>query len=346
MSIVKELKLLNSSNQTLIRDKAQPRPPQKSTNNTQKDSKTKSFKKTATPDSKTETFHKSKLFTGDELVKKQFDTLAFTGKFLELIGEPEKRFAGIIWGKPKGGKSNFAIRFADYLQEYFGDVLYIAVEEGESQTLKGKIEDIGGSIVTFCDTKDITEIMKYSANAKYKFVFIDSINRAGIDYQLLESIKFENPDKSFVAIVQANKSGSFKGDQALTHNCDFIIYVEEGIAYHQGRFGPASNIEIFKEPLYFKNKDKSTRNKGSDEHYVSDLSDTEVPVMSTEDKIGVESPLNESIENIPKVKPNYDFISDLFAHYPKQTIIGGSVLLAGWGLTEIIRASRKRECKK
>lgn len=202
-----------------------------------------------------------KQFTGDELMRKKFKCLEFTGKFLELIGKPEKIFSAVIWGLPKGGKSNFAIRFADYLQEFFGRVLYIAAEEGASVTLQNKIRDIGGSRVTFRGTRDRGEIRNHLKSNDFDFVFIDSINNADIDNDFMEFLKKENPKKSFIAIAQATKSGNFKGDQALTHNCDFIIKVEKGIAYHQGRFGSSSEVEIFKEPLYSKKKGKGDANK-------------------------------------------------------------------------------------
>jgi len=194
--------------------------------------------------------------TGDELANMKFDTLNFTGKFLELIGKPEKRFSGIIWGLPKGGKSNLSIRFADYLQEYFGNVLYVAAEEGKSVSMQDKIKSIGGSKLNIIQTRNRDEIKEYLKSSSYDFVFIDSINVAGIDNEFLESIKHENPNKSFVAIVQATKGGNFKGDQSLEHNCDFVIKVVNGVAYHKGRFGPESELNIFAEDLYKKNEAK------------------------------------------------------------------------------------------
>jgi len=206
---------------------------------------------------------KVKEFTGDDIIKKRFDSLEFEGKFLELIGKPSKLFSGIIWGLPKGGKSNFSLRFADYLQEYFGNVVYVAAEEGESVTLQGKFKEIGGSKVTVIETRDRNAIREYLLSKDYNFVFIDSINNAGIDSDFLELLKDENPKKSFIAIVQATKGGTFKGDQALTHNCDFIIKVIEGIAYHEGRFGNTSQVKIFEEPLYKKNKNKVEHKKNN-----------------------------------------------------------------------------------
>lgn len=199
-----------------------------------------------------------KEFTGDELLKKEFITLEFTGKFLELIGKPSKPFSGIIWGLPKSGKSNFAIRFADYLSEYFGAVCYIAAEEGESVTLQSKVRDIGGSEVTFVEIKDKNEIRSYLQTREFDFVFIDSINNASISHDFLEFLNTDNPLVSFLAIVQATKSGHFKGGQELAHNCDFLIKVVSGIAYHEGRFNNISEMPIFTQSLYKKNPDKKT----------------------------------------------------------------------------------------
>ena len=197
---------------------------------------------------------KFKEFTGDELIKMEFESLEFTGKFLELIGKPSKLFTGVIWGLPKGGKSNFAIRFADYLQEYFGNVVYVAAEEGESVTLQEKFIEIKGSKVMVLESRNKDEIKEYLGKRDFNFVFIDSINNAGIDSEYLEVLKNENPNKSFISIVQATKGGNFKGDQSLTHNCDFVIKVVDGVAYHAGRFQVASEIKIFEEPLYAKNR--------------------------------------------------------------------------------------------
>jgi hypothetical protein len=196
---------------------------------------------------------KIKVITGDDLLKMKFDVLPFTGKFLDLIGKPERGFSGIVFGKPKEGKSNFAIRFADYLQEYFGKTVYVAAEEGNSLTLQEKIREIKGSKITFIETRNREDLRDFLKSSKVDFVFIDSINTLNIDDEFLELIKHENPNVSFVAIIQATKEGNFKGAQSLEHNCDFVIRVEKGIAHHRGRFGPESSLNIFEDALYIKN---------------------------------------------------------------------------------------------
>jgi hypothetical protein len=250
-------------------------------------------------------------FTGDDLLKMKFDTLVFTGRFLELIGKPEKRFSGIIWGLPKGGKSNLSLRFADYLQEYFGKVLYIAAEEGKSVSMQDKIKAIGGSDVTFLQSRDREEIRGYIKAHGYDFIFIDSINVVGIDDLFLENIKQENPKTSFVAIVQATKGGNFKGEQSLEHNCDFVIKVVNGIAYHKGRFGPESEIPIFEQPLYEKNGNKVkskeivAESKKKERAVVSNSSVINIPKEVTPlilDDVKIEVPANFRVP-IAKVRP-------------------------------------------
>jgi hypothetical protein len=122
--------------------------------------------------------------------------------------------------------------------------------------MQDKIKSIGGSKLNIIQTRNRDEIKEYLKSSSYDFVFIDSINVAGIDNEFLEIIKQENANKSFVAIVQATKGGNFKGDQSLEHNCDFVIKVVNGVAYHKGRFGPESELNIFAKDLYKKNEAK------------------------------------------------------------------------------------------
>jgi len=170
-------------------------------------------------------------------------------------------FQGFIHGLPKNGKGYLGVFFADYLQEYHGRVLYVAAEERESVSLQNKFKACNGSKVTVLPTCDRELIRLHIKSGSYDFVFIDSINKAHIDDEFLEQLKSENPTVSFVAICQATKTGNFKGDQSLTHNCDFIIEVINCVAYCEGRFNSSSTVEIFKEPLYQKNPKPKVNNQ-------------------------------------------------------------------------------------
>lgn len=249
-----------------------------------------------------------KLITGNDLILKEFEALEFTGKFLNLMGKPSRVFSAIIWGLPKGGKSNFSIRFADYLCEYFGSVLYIAAEEGHSQSLREKFLAIHGSEVKILECKNKDQIKYFLLKQSFDFVFIDSINIAGIEDEYLELLKKENPNTSFIAIVQATKGGNFKGSQALTHNCDLIIKVVKGVAYHEGRFGPASEELIFEGAWYEKNPNKRFENAEvkPEDSKIDKLIESE-EIENTEDFADAESELKEQqvvLEGTQLKKPN------------------------------------------
>lgn len=288
---------------------------------------------------KAESFNKEfklKEFTGHDLLNTEFDCLEFEGKFLELIGKPSRKFSAIIWGLPKGGKSNLALRFADYLQEYFGKAVYIAAEEGESVTLQEKFRDIGGSNLTVVESRNREEIRHYLKQSDSQFIFIDSINTAAIDNDYLEQLKEENPEKSFVAITQATKGGNFKGDQALTHNCDFVIKVVDGVAYHHGRFNQASEIKIFEEPLYEKNKafnpEFPKNEKAEGEKPLTKFPTPALPDLPFNSKLSaIDSKPNELKPSIP--------VNQQKRLEAEATLIS---LVLGWGLQLIMKAFKSQ----
>lgn len=260
------------------------------------------------PETKPEAKSGIKELTASDLVKTEFDCLEFTGKFLELIGKPSRIFSGIIWGLPKGGKSNLSVRFADYLQEYFGPVVYIAAEEGHSSSLKEKFVQIDGGDVTIIESRNRDDIREYIKSKDCSFIFIDSINVAGIDNEFLELVKTENPNKSFISIVQATKSGNFKGDQALTHNCDFVVKVVAGVASHHGRFGPASEIKIFQEALYEKNMAKPKSHpvvKNNESNHIKGTIQLPKPseITISEEMKQALNKAPSKLKLVPKIKP-------------------------------------------
>ena len=59
----------------------------------------------------------------------EFDSLGFTGKWLDFIGDPAPGFTAMVFGMPKMGKSYLCIDFAGYLARNHGRVLYVAKEE-------------------------------------------------------------------------------------------------------------------------------------------------------------------------------------------------------------------------
>lgn len=189
---------------------------------------------------------KKQIMSASELNNLKFDTYPFTGKWKALIGEPSKNFHAIIHGEPKSGKSIFALRFAGYLSRNFGNTMYFASEEGYGVTLSKKIKDwIPGEPkkLFFSEAKDYETIRNHIRRCS--FVFIDSLNYARITDKQMEELRSSNPNTAFIAIMQATKTGNFKGSQEFAHNADLIIEVKKGVAYQEGRFQAASQMNVF-----------------------------------------------------------------------------------------------------
>lgn len=176
-----------------------------------------------------------------DFAKLQFDTIGLKGKWFDLIGDPSSNFTAMVFGKPKMGKSYLCIDFAGYLARHHGKVLYVAKEEGLDYTLQQKLND-----------KDVGHPNLYVASvlpdslAQYDFIFLDSVNKLGLEPQDLNHLKRTYPTKSFIFIFQSTKEGKFRGANTFQHDVDVVIEIPEiGRAVQFGRFNQGGEMEIF-----------------------------------------------------------------------------------------------------
>jgi hypothetical protein len=210
----------------------------------------------------------SKQITGimnaSDLLEYKYDCYTFSGKYGEFFGNPSKNFHLMVFGRPKNGKSIFTVQFAKYLST-LGKVLYIASEEGFSATLQQKIRDFGmaNPNLDFGNFRDYEQIRDVLANNHYQFVVIDSINFINLEPEDVEVLKAENPGTAFITIQQATKGGQFRGSQQFAHNCDMIVEIVDGVAYHTGRFAAPSEMAVFSTPFDSKAKKVGEPKKGS-----------------------------------------------------------------------------------
>jgi len=166
-------------------------------------------------------------------------------RYGNFMGNPAVGFHAIVFGLPKGGKSIWSMQFADYLANHFGNVLYIASEEGFKGTIKQKVTEwtTNRQNLKFGNFTGFEEI-KENING-YDFVIIDSLDYADITVEEMEELKAENPKTSFITIKQVTKDGKFRGSQEFAHNCDIIVEIIDGIAHQKGRYNPAAEMEVF-----------------------------------------------------------------------------------------------------
>jgi len=170
-----------------------------------------------------------------------FDTIGFKDKWLSFIGDPAPGFTAMVFGMPKMGKSYLCVDFAGYLARNHGRVLYVAKEEKLDATLQKKLKD-----------KDVAHENLFVADALpadlsvYDFIFLDSVNKLGLQPKDLDKLKADNKGKSFIYVFQATKGGKFKGNNEFQHDVDVVIEVpEQGKAVQFGRFNQGGEIDIF-----------------------------------------------------------------------------------------------------
>lgn len=175
-----------------------------------------------------------------DLTGMQFETIGLQGKYRELIGDPSVGFSAMVYGLPKSGKSTLCIDFAKHLAEHHGKVLYCAIEEKFGYTLKEKIERLQATHPNLYVSETIPDDL-----AKYDFVFIDSVSRAGLDMDAIRKLRHDNPRTAFIFIYHTTKEGNFRGKNENAHEVDVIVEVADGKATGNGRFGIGGGVGVF-----------------------------------------------------------------------------------------------------
>ena len=186
---------------------------------------------------------KQNLMSSIEFANLHFNSIGFTGKWLDLIGDPSPGFTAMVFGKPKMGKSYLCVDFAGYLARNHGTVLYVANEEKLDATLQMKLND-----------KDVKHENLFVSDylpedlSKYQFIILDSVNKLGLNPKDLDNLKRKNPGKSFIFIFQTTKDGNFKGANSYQHDVDVVIEIpEKGKATQFGRFNAGGEMNIFED---------------------------------------------------------------------------------------------------
>jgi hypothetical protein len=171
----------------------------------------------------------------------EFKTIGFKDKWLDFIGDPAPGFTAMVYGRPKMGKSYLCVDFAGYLARNHGKVLYVAKEEKLDKTLQDKLKN-----------KEVAHVNLFVSDslpvdlASYDFIFLDSVNKLGLNAKDLETLKENNKGKSFIYVFQVTKEGKFRGSNEFQHNVDVVIDLPElGKAVQFGRFNQGGNIKIF-----------------------------------------------------------------------------------------------------
>jgi hypothetical protein len=183
------------------------------------------------------------IISSENLAKLSFKTIGFTGKWLNLIGDPSERFTAMFYGGPGCGKSTLAMEFAYYLaKEHSRKVLYIANEEKVSKTLQDKLKMVQGNHPNL----NFVGVLRKDKFNEYDCIFIDSVNTLNITPIDMEQIAASHPRLSIIYICQTTKEGQYRGSREFEHFADVVIRVEQGVARaEKNRFGGRTELNIF-----------------------------------------------------------------------------------------------------
>jgi len=181
-----------------------------------------------------------KIISAVEMMGMKFKTIGLTGKYKELIGDPEPGFSAMIYGKPFQGKSTMAIDFAKELTR-LGKVLYCVYEEGHGMLLQDKINRNKANVPGL----DFANKLPADLSA-YRYAFIDSVTDARLNEDSFGALikQYKPLETTIIGIFHATKDGKFRGGQTFAHDADILIRVEDGTAYAQGRYAPPGQISI------------------------------------------------------------------------------------------------------
>lgn len=198
------------------------------------------------PDSeekKEETAPQNLLMSSVDFAEMKFESLGFSQKWRDLMGDPSKGFTAMVFGRPKTGKSYFCVDFAGYLARHHGDTLYVAKEEKLNATLHKKLADKEVAHPNLFVSDFLPEDL-----TTYDFIFLDSVNKLGLSVSDLDELRKKYPEKSFIFIFQTTKQGAFRGRNEFMHDVDVVIEIpERGKAVQFGRFNQGGEMAIFDE---------------------------------------------------------------------------------------------------
>jgi len=183
----------------------------------------------------------NKIMSSMDFADMKFNSIGFTDKWRELMGDPAPGFTAMVFGKPKTGKSYLCVEFAGYLARNHGNVLYVAREEGLDATLQIKLNDKNVKHPNLFVSDYLPEDL-----SEYDFIFLDSVNKLGLSSKDLDVLRKTNPGKSFIFVFQTTKDGNFRGKNEFQHDVDVVIEVaEKGKAVQFGRYNQGGEMSIF-----------------------------------------------------------------------------------------------------
>lgn len=183
------------------------------------------------------------VLSAEEMGNRQFESLDFDYPWNNLMGKPAKNFTIMFHGEPGSGKTTLLLKFAEYLANNFGNVLYISSEEHEAATLTDKINEL---LHPKPQNLDFAPDLVTPHLPAYQFIILDSINDLGLKLEDFKALRKENPNAAFILVLQHTKDGNYRGGKDWEHHIEIGVSVENGVAtVYRTRYGVKGALNFF-----------------------------------------------------------------------------------------------------
>jgi len=184
-----------------------------------------------------------RILTAEQMGSRYHDVLNFTSFWFGLFGKPEKSFVMMLHGEPHNGKTILLLKFAKYLAENFGSVLFVTSEEFDSSAMTEKINELVSPKPEGLHFIDNIESIDLSP---YDFVVLDSVNDLGLKPNDFKTIVKQYSPKGYILNLQHTKAGQFKGGKDWEHIPAIVGAVSKGIvSLTKNRYGQKNTLNFF-----------------------------------------------------------------------------------------------------
>jgi hypothetical protein len=196
-----------------------------------------------------------------EIVKIKTNPVNLPEPWSKILGDIPKieQWSGMIFGYSQSGKSSFALKMADVLSKGNNWVLYNAAEEKiGTGTISQRLRrmQVWSRNIDIFENKSIDDLIAVLSepNQKYKYVFIDSVNRLGIsnpEIMRVFNLQDQFKDINFIFIVHGDKDAkNYLGSAALQNMVSVAIEIKDGNIiikknYFARKAGNETNLNVF-----------------------------------------------------------------------------------------------------
>lgn len=184
------------------------------------------------------------------IIDKKYDTIPFTGDFLDAFGTPESTGVWFIWGNSGNGKTRFVMQLCRELCKT-RQVLFIPLEEGSGMTFRDAVLGTGiadcgrrflvRDMVPFAPDALIEELKERVSKQRSADVYvIDSFQYTGLNFRQYVQLKDVLRNKLLIFTSQADgKQPVGRSAKSVMFDAMLKVWVEGHQAFSKGRFiGP------------------------------------------------------------------------------------------------------------